>query len=65
MANKDYIDIEVPKKLTEFRAAEKKYGFSKKYTGDIYLLTYASDEYLIESNFFDDFSELRESLETK
>lgn len=49
--------------LFEFTQAPGKYGFSKKYTGDIYWLTYAGDNYLIESNFFEKFSELKESFD--
>lgn len=63
LIKKDPIKIEIPRNLAQFILAKKKFGFPKKYTGDIYLLLYAGDEYLIESNFFDNFSELKQSIE--
>jgi hypothetical protein len=60
---KQPIDINVPRNVVQFVLSTKKYGFDKKYTGGMYLLVYAGDEYLIAENFFDNFSELKASLE--
>ena len=63
LVKKGSMNIEVPRKQFDFKLSPTKYGFSPKYAGDVYLLSYAGDDYLIESNFFEDFSELKRNLE--
>ena len=63
--NKSPIQMTIGKNLIQFTVPKKAYGFSKKYTGDIYVLLVAGDTYLIESNFFENFEKLRHNLETK
>lgn len=65
LIRRESMDISVPRILAEFRVSNRNYGFSKKYTGDVYILSYAGNEYLIESNFFDHFSELKSALESR
>jgi hypothetical protein len=60
---KEPITQKIPGNMSEVGIVYKnKVGFNRNYTGDIYSISYASDEYLIESSFFDEFSSLKDAL---
>ena len=65
LITKQAIIIEnIPRKLVQFNLAQVKYGYDKRYTGEIYLLNYAGNVYLLPENFYSDFSELKTVLES-
>lgn len=63
LVKKESFSVEIPRKLAEFRPSATRHGMGQKYAGEIFSLFYAGDEYLFQSNFFENFSELRRMLE--
>ena len=63
MIKKDPIKLDAPTNLIQFFPSTTKYGFDRALTGDIYNLVYEGDEYLMASNFFDNFPAIKASLE--
>jgi len=53
------VTINIPRYQLQLELSNLKYGFKKKYTGNIYLLSYRGNQYLLSEGFFDDFEKLK------
>ncbi len=63
LVKKDSRVVSAERNQIIFSLSSVQYGFDIKYTGDIYLLNYGGNEYLIPEIFFDRFYELKNALE--
>jgi len=59
---KEPLILEMSATLLEIRLSDLKYGVDRKYTGNIYVLSYAGDEYLLAEKFFGEFDKLKIAL---
>lgn len=60
---KDSMAVSVPRNLMRFQiTGAKRFGFDRKLSGDIYILSYAGDQYLVQSNFFENFESMKQLL---
>jgi hypothetical protein len=56
------LKVDMSSNEVEIRSSDINYGLDRKYTADIYVLSYAGDEYLLAEKFFDEFDKLKIAL---
>jgi hypothetical protein len=59
---KEPLALEMSAALLEIRSSDLKYGIDRKYTGNIYVVSYVGVEYLLAEKFFDEFDKLKIAL---